>query len=164
MEPRTFPSELCSTESFIPGMVPPGRQFLAGPCERQSRRGSVQSGLVRLCRSPPSHDDVFGLVGSTVLSARMDPGGPARRHFGLSEVRRGDRAPPRWVCGEIPGDGVLIYFGYPQAHEGDAERAACAGLELVEAVAALKAPVSLQTRAGVATGLVVVGEGSGIRG
>jgi class 3 adenylate cyclase len=82
------------------------------------------------------------LVGSTVLSARMDPGGPARRHFGLSEVRRGDRAPPRWVCGEIPGDGVLIYFGYPQAHEGDAERAVCAGLELVEAVVALKTPVS----------------------
>ena len=50
-----------------------------------------------------------------------------------------------------------------QAHEGDAERAVRAGLELVEAVAALKAPVSLQTRVGDATGLVVVGEG-GIRG
>ena len=62
------------------------------------------------------------------------------------------------------GDGVLIYFVYPQAHEGDAERAVRAGLELVEAVAALKAPVSLQTRVGVATGLIVVGEGSGIRG
>ena len=61
------------------------------------------------------------------------------------------------------GDGVLAYFGYPQAHEDDAERAVRAGLELVEAVAALKAPVSLQTRVGVATGLVVVGDliGSG---
>ena len=46
------------------------------------------------------------------------------------------------------GDGVLVYFGYPQAHEDDAERAVRAGLELVEAVAALKAPVSLQTRLG----------------
>ena len=64
------------------------------------------------------------------------------------------------------GDGVLIYFVYPQAHEGDAERAVRAGLELVEAVAApqRQASVSLQTRVGVATGLVVVGEGSGIRG
>jgi len=53
------------------------------------------------------------------------------------------------------GDGALVYFGYPQAHEDDAERAVRAGLELVEAVAALKAPVSLQTRVGVATGLVV---------
>jgi class 3 adenylate cyclase len=49
------------------------------------------------------------------------------------------------------GDDVLIYFVYPQAHEGDAERAVRAGLELVEAVAALKGPVSLQTRVGVAT-------------
>ena len=62
------------------------------------------------------------------------------------------------------GDDVLIYFVYPQAHEGDAERAVRAGLELVEAVAALRPPVSLQTRVGVATGLIVVGEGSGIRG
>ena len=46
------------------------------------------------------------------------------------------------------GDGVLVYFGYPQAHEDDAERAVRAGLELVEAVAGLKSPVSLQTRLG----------------
>ena len=61
------------------------------------------------------------------------------------------------------GDGVLVYFGYPQAHEDDAERAVRAGLELIAAVSALKAPVSLQTRVGIATGLVVVGDliGSG---
>jgi class 3 adenylate cyclase len=61
------------------------------------------------------------------------------------------------------GDGVLIYFGYPQAHEDDADRAVRAGLELVAAVSALKSPVLLQTRVGVATGLVVVGDliGSG---
>jgi class 3 adenylate cyclase len=58
---------------------------------------------------------------------------------------------------------VLVYFGYPQAHEDDAERAVRAGLELIAAVSALKAPVSLQTRIGIATGLVVVGDliGSG---
>jgi Adenylate and Guanylate cyclase catalytic domain/AAA ATPase domain len=61
------------------------------------------------------------------------------------------------------GDGVLVYFGYPQAHEDDAERAVRAGLELIVAVSAVKAPVSLQTRVGIATGLVVVGDliGSG---
>jgi class 3 adenylate cyclase len=61
------------------------------------------------------------------------------------------------------GDGVLVYFGYPQAHEDDAERAVRAALELVTSVAALKAPVSLQTRVGIATGMVVVGDliGSG---
>ena len=61
------------------------------------------------------------------------------------------------------GDGVLIYFGYPQAHEDDAERAVRSGLELIAAVTALKSPVVLQTRFGIATGLVVVGDliGSG---
>ena len=61
------------------------------------------------------------------------------------------------------GDGVLVYFGYPQAHEDDAERAVRAGLELVAAVGDLKTHVPLQTRVGIATGLVVVGDliGSG---
>src|SRR6516165_2249785 len=61
------------------------------------------------------------------------------------------------------GDGVLVHFGYPSAHEDDAERAVRAGLELVIAVAALKSRAPLQTRIGIATGLVVVGEliGSG---
>jgi hypothetical protein len=56
------------------------------------------------------------------------------------------------------GDGVLVYFGYPQAHEDDAERAVRAGLELVAAVAGLKTRAPLQTRVGIATGLVVVGD------
>jgi hypothetical protein len=61
------------------------------------------------------------------------------------------------------GDGVLVYFGYPQAHEDDAERAVRAGLELVTEVNALKTRAPLQTRVGIATGLVVVGDlvGSG---
>jgi class 3 adenylate cyclase len=61
------------------------------------------------------------------------------------------------------GDGVLVYFGYPQAHEDDAERAVRAGLELIQAVCGLKSSAPLQTRVGIATGLVVVGDliGSG---
>jgi predicted ATPase len=61
------------------------------------------------------------------------------------------------------GDGVLIYFGYPAAHEDDAERAVRAGLALIDAVAALPTPEPLQLRIGVATGMVVVGDlvGSG---
>jgi class 3 adenylate cyclase len=56
------------------------------------------------------------------------------------------------------GDGVLVYFGYPRAHEDDAERAVRAGVELVTAVNALKTGASLQTRVCIATGLVVVGD------
>jgi class 3 adenylate cyclase len=62
------------------------------------------------------------------------------------------------------GDGVLIFFGYPQAHEDDAERAVRAGLQVVAAVGDLKTTrAPLQTRVGIATGLVVVGDliGSG---
>jgi class 3 adenylate cyclase len=61
------------------------------------------------------------------------------------------------------GDGVLIYFGYPQAHEDDAERAVRGGLALIEAVGKLGSLEPLQVRIGVGTGLVVVGDlvGSG---
>src|SRR5271156_53929 len=103
------------------------------------------------------------LVGSTALSTRHDPE-DLRELIGdyhgavAVTVGRFDGFIAKYM-----GDGVLIYFGYPQAHEDDAERAVRAGLEVVTAVAGLKAPVSLQTRIGIATGLVVVGDliGSG---
>ena len=103
------------------------------------------------------------LVGSTALSARMDPEDlreiiSAYQKCVAETVRRFDGFVARYM-----GDGVLVYFGYPQAHEDDAERAIRAGLELITAVTALKTRASLQTRVGIATGLVVVGEliGSG---
>src|SRR5580704_4949784 len=103
------------------------------------------------------------LVGSTALSARMDPEDlreviSAYQKSVAETVRR---------CGgfvaKYLGDGVLVYFGYPEAHEDDAERAVQAGLELISAGAGLKTRASLQTRVGIATGLVVVGDliGSG---
>src|SRR5262249_19271841 len=103
------------------------------------------------------------LVGSTALSARMDP----------EDLREVISAYQKTVAETVQcfggfvanymGDGVLVYFGYPEAHEDDAERAVRAGLELIAAVTALKTSVSLQTRVGIATGLVVVGDliGSG---
>ena len=103
------------------------------------------------------------LVGSTALSARMDPEDlreviSAYQKCVSETVRRFGGFVAKYM-----GDGVLIYFGYPQAHEHDAERAVRAGLELVAAVTELKSPVSLRTRIGIATGLVVVGDlvGSG---
>ena len=103
------------------------------------------------------------LVGSTALSTRMDP----------EDLREVISAYQKCVAETVRnfggfvaqylGDGVLLYFGYPQAHEDDAERAVRAGLELVAAVAALKTHVALQTRVGIATGLVVIGDLSGSR-
>src|SRR3546814_9942580 len=62
------------------------------------------------------------------------------------------------------GDGVLVYFGFPRAHEDDAERAVRAGLEIVEAVGRLRpqADLRLQTRIGIATGSVIVGDLVGV--
>ena len=103
------------------------------------------------------------LVGSTALSARMDPEDlreviSAYQKCVAETVRRFGGFVAKYM-----GDGVLVYFGYPQAHEDDAERAVRAGLKLIAAVSALKSPVSLQTRVGISTGLVVVGDliGSG---
>src|SRR5215472_8789023 len=103
------------------------------------------------------------LVGSTAMSARMDP----------EDLREVISAYQKCVAeivqrfggfvAKYMGDGVLVYFGYPQAHEDDAERAVRAGLELVGGVSGLKTHAPLQTRVGIATGLVVVGDliGSG---
>jgi class 3 adenylate cyclase/predicted ATPase len=98
------------------------------------------------------------LVGSTALSARMDPEDlreviSAYQRCVADTVRRFDGFVAKYM-----GDGVLVYFGYPQAHEDDAERAVRAGLKLIRAVTALGAQLSLQTRVGIATGLVVVGD------
>jgi class 3 adenylate cyclase/predicted ATPase len=103
------------------------------------------------------------LVGSTALSARMDPEDlreviSAYQNCVAEIVRRFGGFVAKYL-----GDGVLVYFGYPQAHEDDPERAVRAGLELIAAVAGLKTRALLQTRVGIATGLVVVGDliGSG---
>jgi class 3 adenylate cyclase len=103
------------------------------------------------------------LVGSTALSRRMDPEDLREVIAGYQKCVAETVVRFGGFVAKYMGDGVLVYFGYPQAHEDDAERAVRAGLELIAAVTALKAPVSLQTRVGIATGLVVVGDliGSG---
>src|SRR5947207_2126540 len=98
------------------------------------------------------------LVGSTALAGRHDP----------EDLREIERHYHRVVADTVGrfagfvakymGDGVLIYFGYPQAHEDDAERAVRAGLAVIDAVSALDTPEPLQARVGIASGVVVVGD------
>jgi class 3 adenylate cyclase/predicted ATPase len=98
------------------------------------------------------------LVGVTALSARLD----------LEDLRLVIGAYHRAVAAIVTeagglvanymGDGVLVCFGYPQAHEDDAERAVRAGLAAIEAIDHLHGSLELQARVGIATGLVVVGE------
>jgi class 3 adenylate cyclase/predicted ATPase len=97
------------------------------------------------------------LVGSTPLSARLDPedlrGIIGAYHRCVTEIAGGFGG----FVARYMGDGVLLYFGYPQAHEDDAERATRCGLELVDRVPRLDQAEELHARVGIATGLVVVG-------
>src|SRR6266481_7556822 len=98
------------------------------------------------------------LVGSTALSARFDPE-DLREVIGAYHRCVAD-AVARFAgfVAKYMGDGVLIYFGYPEAHEDDAERAVRAGLAVIHAVGRLATPEPLNVRLGVASGLVVVGD------
>ena len=106
---------------------------------------------------------ICDLVGSTALSARLD-----RQDMGIVIVAyhaacaRIMRTYDGFLA-EFRGDGILAYFGYPRAHEDDAERTVRAGLDIIAAVAALKtrAAEPLAVRIGIATGLVIVGNLSG---
>jgi class 3 adenylate cyclase len=102
------------------------------------------------------------LVGSTALSEKLDP-----------EELRALLHDYRSRCGEVVaryegfvaryvGDGILTYFGWPKAHEEDAERALRAALEIVQAVKAVSSAEPLSVRIGIATGPVVVGEQAGV--
>jgi len=103
------------------------------------------------------------LVGSTTLSEQLDP-------EELREVVRAYQHVSAVVIGRFAGhiaqylgDGLLVYFGYPQAHEDDAQRAVRTGLRIVEEMGTLNAQLQhpLQVRIGIHTGLVVVGEMGG---
>jgi class 3 adenylate cyclase/predicted ATPase len=138
----------------LTGAAPAPPQTAAAPITKPQDAAERRQLTVMFC----------DLVGSTALSARLDPedlrGIIGAYHRCCTEVveRNGG------FIAKYMGDGVLAYFGYPQAHEHDAERAVQAGLALVEAVPKLKtaAGVALQVRVGIATGLVVVGDLIGV--
>jgi class 3 adenylate cyclase len=139
-----------SSEATAPTAVPIPKADLGGLASSSAERRHL---TVMFC----------DLVGSTALSARLDP-------EDLREVIGAYHAAAARAIGDFGGfvakymgDGILAYFGYPQAHEDDAERAVRAGLGVVEAVRRLQLPQALQVRIGLATGLAVVGDliGSG---
>ena len=102
------------------------------------------------------------LVGSTQLSHQLDP---ERLRELMQAYQQACRTVIQKYDGHVAqylGDGLMVYFGWPRAHEDDAERAVRAALELIDVVKTVSAPMALQVRIGIATGSVVVGEtGSG---
>ncbi len=105
------------------------------------------------------------LVGSTALANSVDPEDMSALIRRYQDACAGAVARFDGYLAKFMGDGVLAYFGYPQAHEDSTERAVRAGLAIIDAVRAIERPdhAPLETRVGIATGLVVVGEiiGSG---
>ena len=100
------------------------------------------------------------LVGSTALSSRLDPEDLRELILAYQNVVAGEITRFEGYIARYMGDGVLAYFGWPRAHEDEAERAVRASLAVTAAVAKLTAPAgkALVTRIGIATGLVVVGD------
>src|SRR5690349_11283799 len=152
------------------------RRLLDAIAKLQSDDGSVQAvGLSdeHPASTPPEEVVLSGgerrqltvmfcdLVGSTALSEKLDP-----------EELRDLLHAYRTLCGDViarydgfiaryVGDGILTYFGWPAAHEDDAERAVRAALEIVQSVRRASATEALSVRLGIATGPVVVGEATG---
>src|SRR5215467_9404280 len=127
--------------------------------------GDAQSGQPRVAAAERRHLTVMicDLVGSTALSARLDPEDMRAvmddYHAACARIVQAYDG----FLGDFRGDGILAYFGYPRAHEDDAERTVRAGLDIIAAVAELEthAEEPLAVRIGIATGLVVVGDLSG---
>jgi class 3 adenylate cyclase len=99
------------------------------------------------------------LVGSTMLSRQLDPEDLQRLIRGYHETVALAIAPYEGHIAQFLGDGVLVYFGYPRAHEDDAVRAVHSGLSIFKALKTrrLGGDIELGTRIGIATGEVVVG-------
>jgi class 3 adenylate cyclase/predicted ATPase len=153
------------------GSESPADKKFCGDCGAELASGTLRAEEVFQSQSPTQTQAerrrltvmFCDLVGSTALSARLDPE-DLREVIGLYHrcvaqvVAQFDGFVAQYV-----GDGALIYFGYPRAHEDDAERAVRSGLALIEAVKRLAPAEPLQIRIGIGTGVVVVGDliGSG---
>ena len=98
------------------------------------------------------------LVGSTELSQELDPEDLREINRAYQDTATAAIEKYGGYVARYMGDGVLAYFGYPRAHEDDAERALRAGLEVTDSVSTLETGVALAVRVGVATGPVVVGD------
>ena len=143
------------------GAFSPASNRFCGDCGSSLRADGAAATIVRNTRPIERRQLTVlfcDLVGSTALSARLDP-----EDFGaiIAGYRRCIVETIAGFDGFVArhhGDGAVVYFGYPQAHEDDAERAVHASLALVQAIAALPAKEKLSARIGVATGVALVGD------
>src|SRR5262245_30648700 len=98
------------------------------------------------------------MVGSSALSTQLDPEEQREVVAAFQSVCADEVKRLEGMVAQYLGDGVLAYFGYPAAHEDDAERAVRAGLAIIDRIGTAAAGVTVQARVGIATGVVVVGD------
>jgi class 3 adenylate cyclase len=133
------------------------------------RRLLAALGVLRSEAAPSPRDEAerrqltvmfVDLADSTALATRLDPEAMREVLRGYQNTVAGEITRVGGHVAKLMGDGVLAYFGWPRAHEDDAERAARAGLAVVEAVSKMAGPEveKLAARVGIATGLVIVGD------
>ncbi len=133
----------------------------------EPKPSAISAPSERAARAPPERRQLTvmfaDLVGSTALASRLDPEEMREVLRAYQDAVTGEVARYEGHVAKLMGDGVLCYFGWPRAHEDEAERAVRAGLSMVEAVDRLVAPGgdTLSARVGIATGLVVVGDLAG---
>ncbi|HEX9525072.1 MAG TPA: BTAD domain-containing putative transcriptional regulator, partial [Reyranella sp.] len=159
---RSLVAELRSTQP--PGGSPAAKTAKPALTDNQAARDDEPSPAAAVRSGGPERRQLTimacNMVDSAALSARLDPEDMrdliASFHKGIADVvARFDGFVAQYL-----GDGVLVYFGYPAAHEHDTEQAVRAGLAILDAVGTLKvaSDMTVQARVGIATGLVVVGE------
>jgi class 3 adenylate cyclase len=141
---RKLLDAIAALRADVPPVLPAGAQ----PASHENAGAERRHLTVMFC----------DLVGSTALSTALDP--EDLREIIGSYHRSVTQAVTRFdgFVAKYMGDGVLAYFGYPQAHEDDPERAVRTGLAVIDAVGKVEAPDRLRARIGIATGLVVVGD------
>ena len=122
---------------------------------RQTRRCAAADAVcgTSICRTPPTDGDVLRLGGLDGVVRAARSRGVARAHPALPEKLRGShRRATKDTSRRYVGDGILTYFGWPKAHEDDAERAVRAALEVTQAVKGIEAASPLSVHIGIATG------------
>ena len=138
----------CAAPLGVPAPIPPKAESPAGP------GGERRHLTVLFC----------DLVGSTVIAAKLDPEEWRETLAGFHRAAAASITKFEGRVAKYLGDGMMAYFGWPQAHDNDAERAARAGLAILDAVAQLNRQprhATLAARVGIDSGAVVIGQGAG---